>query len=308
MWWYIGRRALQAIPVVLGATLLIYAMVFLQPGDPIKALFGEKPVNETIRASIAAQYNLDDPFLIQWLKYLGNALTGDFGLTYAQQPVSQVIGDAFPVTLKLAVMALIIESVLGVAAGFYAGLRKGKLFDSTMLIVSLLVIAVPIFVFGFLMQLIFGVKLGWAPITVGGDASIKNLMLPAIVLGLVSFAYILRLTRTSVVENLTADHVRTARAKGLSDRSVNSRHVLRNSMIPVVTYLGADLGTLMAGAIVTEGIFNVPGIGNLAYRAIIRGEGSTVVSVVTLMVLVYVVMSLVVDLLYAWLDPRIRYA
>ncbi|KQX72646.1 MULTISPECIES: ABC transporter permease [Aeromicrobium] len=308
MWWYIGRRALQAIPVVLGATLLIYAMVFLQPGDPIKALFGEKPVNETIRASIAAQYNLDDPFLIQWLKYLGNALTGDFGLTYAQQPVSQVIGDAFPVTLKLAVMALIIESVLGVAAGFYAGLRKGKLFDSTMLIVSLLVIAVPIFVFGFLMQLIFGVKLGWAPITVGGDASIKNLMLPAIVLGLVSFAYILRLTRTSVVENLTADHVRTARAKGLSDRSVNSRHVLRNSMIPVVTYLGADLGTLMAGAIVTEGIFNVPGIGNLAFRAINRGEGSTVVSIVTLMVLIYVVMSLVVDLLYAWLDPRIRYA
>ncbi len=308
MWWYIGRRALQAIPVVLGATLLIYAMVFLQPGDPIKALFGEKPVNEAIRASIASQYNLDDPFLIQWLKYLGNAITGDFGLTYSQRPVSEVIGNAFPVTLKLAVMALIIESVLGIAAGFYAGLRKGKIFDSTMLVVSLLVIAVPIFVFGFLMQLIFGVKLGWAPITVGGDASIRNLLLPATVLGLVSFAYILRLTRTSVVENLTADHVRTARAKGLSERSVNSRHVLRNSMIPVVTYLGADLGTLMAGAIVTEGIFNVPGLGNEAFRAINRGEGSTVVSIVTVMVLVYVVMSLVVDLLYAWLDPRIRYA
>lgn len=307
MWWYIGRRALQAIPVVLGATLLIYAMVFLQPGDPIKALFGEKPVNETIRASIEAQYHLDDPFLWQWLQYLGGALTGDFGQTYSQRPVSEVIGQAFPVTLKLAFMALIIESVLGIAAGFYAGLRKGKIFDSTMLVVSLVVIAIPIFVFGFLMQLIFGVKLGWAPITVGGDASIKNLLLPAIVLGLVSFAYILRLTRTSVVENLTADHVRTARAKGLSDRSVNSRHVLRNSMIPVVTYLGADLGTLMAGAIVTEGIFNVPGIGNEAFRAINRGEGSTVVSIVTLMVLIYVVMSLVVDLLYAWLDPRIRY-
>lgn len=308
MWWYIGRRALQAIPVVLGATLLIYAMVFLQPGDPIKALFGEKPVNESIRAAIEAQYHLDDPFLWQWLQYLGGALTGDFGLTYSQRPVSDVIAEAFPVTLKLSIMALIIESVLGIAAGFYAGLRKGKLFDSTMLVVSLVVIAIPIFVFGFLMQLIFGVKLGWAPITVGGDASIKNLLLPAIVLGLVSFAYILRLTRTSVTENLSADHVRTARAKGLSDRSVNSRHVLRNSMIPVVTYLGADLGTLMAGAIVTEGIFNVPGIGNAAYRAILRGEGSTVVSIVTLLVLVYVVMSLVVDLLYAWLDPRIRYA
>jgi len=308
MWWYIGRRALQAIPVVLGATLLIYAMVFLLPGDPIKALFGEKPVNETIRASIEAQYHLDDPFIWQWLQYLGGAVTGDFGLTYSQRPVSDVIGQAFPVTLKLSIMALIIESVLGIAAGFYAGLRKGKLFDSTMLVVSLVVIAIPIFVFGFLMQLIFGVKLGWAPITVGGDASIQNLLLPAIVLALVSFAYILRLTRTSVTDNLSADHVRTARAKGLSDRSVNSRHVLRNSMIPVVTYLGADLGTLMTGAIVTEGIFNVPGLGNEAFRAINRNEGSTVVSIVTLMVLVYVVMSLLIDLLYAWLDPRIRYA
>lgn len=308
MWWYIGRRVLQAIPVVLGATLLIYAMVFLQPGDPIKALFGEKPVNEAVRASIEAQYHLDDPFLWQWLQYLGGALTGDFGLSYSQQPVSELIAEAFPVTLKLALMALVIESVLGITAGFYAGLRKGGLFDSTMLVVSLLVIAVPIFVFGFLMQLIFGVKLGWAAITVGGDASFQNLLLPATVLALVSFAYILRLTRTSVIENLTADHVRTARAKGLTDRSVNSRHVLRNSLIPVVTFLGADLGTLMAGAIVTEGIFNIPGIGNLAFRAIGRGEGSTVVSVVTVMVLVYVVMSLFVDLLYAWLDPRIRYA
>lgn len=308
MWWYIGRRVLQAIPVVLGATLLIYAMVFLQPGDPIKALFGEKPVNESVRASIEAQYHLNDPFLLQWLQYLGNALTGDFGLTYSQRPVSEVIAEAFPVTLKLALMALVIESVLGITAGFYAGLRKGGVFDSTMLVVSLLVIAVPIFVFGFLMQLVFGVKLGWAAITVGGDASFQNLLLPAIVLALVSFAYILRLTRTSVIENLTADHVRTARAKGLTDRSVNSRHVLRNSLIPVVTYLGADLGTLMAGAIVTEGIFNVPGIGNEAFRAINRGEGSTVVSIVTVMVLVYVVMSLIVDLLYAWLDPRIRYA
>jgi oligopeptide transport system permease protein len=308
MWWYIGRRILQAIPVVLGSTLLIYAMVFLLPGDPITALFGDKPVSQAVRDSIAEQYHLDDPFLWQWLQYLGNAMTGDFGLTFSQRPVSDVIAQAFPVTLKLSLMALAIESILGIAAGFYAGLRRGKIFDSTMLVVSLLVIAVPIFVFGFLMQLVFGVKLGWAPITVGGDASFKNLLLPAIVLGLVSFAYILRLTRTSVIENLTADHVRTARAKGLTEGSVNRRHVLRNSMIPVVTYLGADLGTLMAGAIVTEGIFNIPGIGNEAFRAVIRGEGATVVSIVTVMVLVYVLMSLVVDLLYAWLDPRIRYA
>lgn len=140
------------------------------------------------------------------------------------------------------------------------------------------------------------------------QATFQELLLPAIVLGLVSFAYVLRLTRTSVIENLTADHVRTARAKGLPDGQVNRRHVLRNSLIPVVTFLGADLGGLMAGAVVTEGIFNVPGVGNLAFEAVRRGETPTIVSVVTIMVLVYVVTSLVVDLLYALLDPRIRYA
>ncbi len=308
MWWYIGRRALQAIPVLLGSTFLIYALVFLQPGDPIAALFGEKPVSDAVRDQIAAQYNLDKPFIVQWLLYLQGIFTLDFGVAYSGRPVTELLADALPVTLRLAFMALVIEAVLGIAAGFYAGLRRGKLFDSTMLVVSLVVIAIPIFVFGFLMQLVFGVRLGWVPITAGQDAGFRELLVPAIVLGLVSFAYVLRLTRTSVVENLMADHVRTARAKGVSDRDVNRRHVLRNSLIPVTTYLGADLGTLMAGAIVTEGIFNIPGIGNLAYQAILRGEGSTVVSVVTVMVLIYIVMSLVVDLLYAALDPRIRYA
>jgi len=308
MWWYVCKRLLQAIPVVLGATLLIYAMVFLRPGDPVLALFGDKPVSDAVKAQIEQQYHLDQPFLVQWLLFLKGAVTLDFGQSFTGQPVIDLVARTFPVTIKLALMALVVEAVLGVAAGFFAGLRKGKLFDSTMLVVSLLVIAVPIFVFGFVLQLVVGIKLGWAPATVGGDASIGRLILPAIVLGLVSFAYVLRLTRTSVVENLTADHVRTARAKGLSDAKVNTRHVLRNSLVPVVTFLGADLGSLMAGAVVTEGIFNVPGVGNLAFSAVNRGENPTIVSVVTIMVLVYVATSLVVDLLYAVLDPRIRYA
>lgn len=308
MWWYVCKRLLQAIPVVLGATLLIYAMVFLRPGDPVLALFGDKPVSDAVKAQIEQQYHLDQPFLVQWLLFLKGAVTLDFGQSFTGQPVIDLVARTFPVTIKLALMALVVEAVLGVAAGFFAGLRKGKLFDSTMLVVSLLVIGVPIFVFGFVLQLVVGIKLGWAPATVGGDASIGRLILPAIVLGLVSFAYVLRLTRTSVVENLTADHVRTARAKGLSDAKVNTRHVLRNSLVPVVTFLGADLGSLMAGAVVTEGIFNVPGVGNLAFSAVNRGENPTIVSVVTIMVLVYVATSLVVDLLYAVLDPRIRYA
>lgn len=308
MWWYVAKRLLQAVPVLLGSTLLIYGLVFLQPGDPVVALFGDKPISPAIHRQIVEQYHLNEPFLVQWLEFLKGAVQGNFGTSFSGQPVSTLVSQAFPVTFKLSIMALIIEGVFGVIAGFYSGLRRGGIFDSTMLVVSLTVIAVPIFVLGYLMQLIFGVKLGWAAVTVGGDATIGRLMLPAVVLGLVSFAYVLRLTRTSVIENLTADHVRTARAKGLSDGQVNRRHVLRNSMIPVVTFLGADLGSLMAGAVVTEGIFNIHGVGYLAYDAVRRNEGPTIVSVVTIMVFIYIVTSLAVDLLYAVLDPRIRYA
>ncbi len=308
MWWYITKRVLQTIPVVLGATFIIYALVFLRPGDPIVGLFGDKPVNEATRAALEAQYNLDKPFLVQWLLFLKDALVFDFGQSYTGRSVNELLATTFPTTIKLAFMALFIELVLGVLAGTIAGLRKGKLFDSTMLVASLLVIAVPIFVFGFVMQLFFGVKWDLVPPTVGDNDSFTNLLLPATVLGLVSFAYVLRLTRSAVAENLLADHVRTARAKGLSEGTVTRRHVLRNSLIPVVTYLGTDLGALMAGAVVTEGIFNINGVGGLAYDAIRTGESPTVVSVVTVMVLVYVATSLLVDLLYAVLDPRIRYA
>jgi oligopeptide transport system permease protein len=308
VWWYVGKRLLQTIPVILGATFIIYALVFLRPGDPIAGLFGDKPINEGVKQQIEQQYNLDKPFLVQWLLFLKGAVTGDFGNSYTGRPVIDLVEQAFPVTITLALMALAIEMVLGIIAGTIAGLRRGGLFDSTMLVTSLVVIAVPIFVFGFVLQLIFGVKLGWVPPTVGGDWTVGKLILPAFVLGLVSFAYVLRLTRTSVAENLSTDHVRTARAKGLSERQVVKNHVLRNSLIPVVTFLGVDLGALMAGAVVTESIFNIPGVGNLAYGAIKRGENPTVVSVITIMVLVYVLASLLVDLLYAWLDPRIRYA
>jgi oligopeptide transport system permease protein len=308
VWWYIVKRVLQTIPVVLGATFIIYALVFLRPGDPIVGLFGDKPVSEATRVALEAQYNLDKPFLVQWLLYLKDALVFDFGTSYSGRSVNDLLASAFPTTIKLALMALFIELVLGVLAGTIAGLRKGKLFDSTMLVASLLVIAVPIFVFGFVMQLFFGVKWDLVPPTVGDNDSFKNMLLPATVLGLVSFAYVLRLTRNAVSENLLADHVRTARAKGLPEGMVVRRHVLRNSLIPVVTYLGADLGALMAGALVTEGIFNINGVGGLAYDAIRTGESPTVVSVVTCMVLIYVATSLIVDLLYAVLDPRIRYA
>ena len=261
-----------------------------------------------MRDALAAQYHLDDPLLVQWLYFLKGAVTLDFGNTFSGQPVIDLIRQTFPVTVTLAVMALLIDAVIGVVMGTIAGLRRNGVFDSSMLLLSLLLMSIPIFVVGFVMQLTFGVKLGIAPVTVGGDWNIGSLILPAIVLAIGNFAYTLRLTRTSVAENLSADHVRTARAKGLRGGLVVRNHVLRNSLIPVVTYLGINLGSLMAGAIITETIFNIPGVGNAAYRAITQGETPTVVAIVTVMVMVYVLMSLVVDLVYAVLDPRIRYA
>ena len=301
------RRFLQLIPVFFGATLLVYFLVFATPGDPIAALSGGKPMAPAVEAALRAQYNLDQPFWIQYGLYLKNLVTLNLGQTFSGQDVSAVIGRAYPVTARLAIMALAFEAVFGVFFGVIAGLRKGKLFDSTVLVASLIVIAVPTFVLGFVLQLVVGVRLGWARPTVSGTAPWNELVLPALVLGLVSLAYVIRLTRTSIGENMDADYVRTATAKGLTRRRVVVVHILRNSLIPVVTFLGADLGSLMGGAIVTEGIFNVPGVGNLLYKAILKGESATVVAVVGILVIVFVVANLVVDLLYAWLDPRIRY-
>ncbi|WP_182000298.1 ABC transporter permease [Corynebacterium diphtheriae] len=305
---YIGRRLLQMIPVFFGATLLLYALVFLMPGDPVAALGGDRGLTEAARARISAEYNLDKPFLVQYLLYIKGIFQLDFGTTFSGRPVAEAMAHAFPVTIKLAVMALIFEAVFGVIFGVIAGMRRGGIFDSTVLVLSLLVIAVPSFVIGFVFQFFVGVKWGLLPVTVGSNVSVKSLLMPAIVLGALSFAYVVRLTRQSVSENLTADYVHTARAKGLKGSTVTMRHVLRNSLIPVATYLGADLGALMAGAIVTEGIFGINGVGGTMYHAILKGEPTTVVSFTTVLVIVYIIANLVVDLIYALLDPRIRYA
>lgn len=308
MLWYTGKRVLQMIPVFFGATFLIYFMVFSLPGDPIAALYGDRPPAPGVIEQIRAQYNLDQPFIVQYFLYIGGLFQGDFGTTFSGRPVADVMASAFPITLRLATLALLFEAVAGIIVGLVAGLRKGKWFDASALVVSLLLISVPTFVIGFVLQLIFGVELGWARTTVSGAAPYSELVLPAIVLASVSFAYIVRLTRASVADNLNADFVRTATAKGLSRRRVVTVHVLRNSLVPVVTFLGVDLGSLMVGAIVTEGIFNINGVGGTVYRAVILGEGPTVVSFIAVMVIIFVVANLLVDLLYAALDPRIRYA
>ena len=304
---YIGRRLLQTIPVFFGATFLIFAMVYLMPGDPVAALGGDRGLSEAAAAQIRAQYNLDKPFWMQYLLYLKGVFTLDFGTAFNGQKVTSIMANAFPTTAWLALYALTIETILGISLGVIAGMRRGKWFDSTILVVSLLLISVPTFVLGFVLQYVLGVQLAILPTTASQVVDFRSLTMPAMVLGGVSLAYVIRLTRQSISENVSADYVRTARAKGLSGGVVMTRHILRNSLIPVATFIGGDLGALMGGAIITEGIFNIHGVGGTLWNAIIKGEPQTVVSVTTVLVLVYIIANLIVDLLYAVLDPRIRY-
>jgi oligopeptide transport system permease protein len=298
---------LQAVPVFFGTTFLIYFMVFAMPGDPIIALFGDKGVNPAIAEKLREQYHLNEPFIVQYFIYIGGIFQGDFGTSFSGQPVANILAQTFPVTLRLALIAVTIETIVGITIGLFAGLRKGKLFDASSLVVSLILISTPVFVIAFVSQFFFAIQLGWARPTVSGAAGFTELLLPGAVLATVGVSYIIRLTRSSVIETSGQDFVRTAYSKGLTRPRVIRYHVLRNSLIPVVTYLSIDFGILLVGATVTEGIFNVPGVGRTLYQAIIRGEGPTVVSFVTVMVLIYLVVNLLTDLFYAVLDPRIRY-
>ncbi len=303
---YIARRLLLAIPVLIGASFLIFAMVFALPGDPIRALGGDRPLSPAVQAQLRDAYNLDDPLPIQYAKYVGGLAQGDFGTDFSGRPVSDIITDRFPVTLKLATVALLFEVFFGLVAGVLAGIRRKSFFDTLVLVSTTLIVSIPVFVLGFLAQYVFGLRLGLFPIA-GLTEGFRSYLLPGFVLAALSLAYVARLTRTSLVENLRNDYVRTARAKGLTPTSVIGKHTLRNSLIPVITFLGADFGLLLSGAIVTEGIFNVPGLGRAVFEAVQSQEGAVVVGIVTLFVFIYIFFNLVVDVLYAALDPRIRY-
>ncbi|MFV4914563.1 ABC transporter permease [Microbacterium lacticum] len=307
MFGYILRRLLQVIPVFLGATLLIYFMVFALPGDPIVALFGDKTPNPAVVEQLRAQYHLDQPFLVQYFYYITGIFQGDLGSTFSGQSVNDVLARTLPVTARLAVMAIAIEFTLAIIIGTISALRKGKLFDNTMLVIALIFVALPIFVLSFLAQYFLAIQWGWFKPTVGAQNDWGDLWLPAIVLGLSLYATSMRLMRSSVIDTLNQDWVRTAYSKGLPRRRVIPVHVLRNSLIPVITNTATNFGVLLVGATVTEGIFNVPGVGNTLFLAIQKHEGPTVVSFVTVFVIIYVLVNLLVDLLYGLLDPRIRY-
>lgn len=304
---YVARRLLQMVPVFAGATLLIFLMVNVM-GDPVAGLCGERQCDPATAARLKQEFGLDQPVWRQYLTYMGNILTGDFGTAFNGQKVTELMATSFPVTVRLTIVAILFEIVIGVTLGVVTGLSRGRPVDTGVLLVTLVVISVPTFVTGLLLQLLLGVEWGWIKPSVSPQARFDELIVPGLVLASVSLAYVTRLTRTSIAENARADYVRTAVAKGLPRHRVIVRHLLRNSLIPVVTFVGADVGFLMGGAIVTERIFNIHGVGYQLYQGILRQSTQTVVGFVTVLVLVFLVANLLVDLLYAVLDPRIRYA
>jgi oligopeptide transport system permease protein len=288
---YVARRILQMIPVVFGTTFLIYAMVWAVPTDPFAGRCGQRPCPEAYVTAMREKFNLDDPLIVSYFKYLGNLLTGNFGETFQ----------------RLAFVAIVFEIVIGIGAGILAGLRRGKFIDNFVLISTLIVIAIPVFVIGTVLQYFLGIRWQIFPATVPAGAPWNSLILPGFVLASLSLAYVARLVRASLGENIRSDYVRTATAKGLGGRRIIGLHVMRNSLIPVVTFIGADFGALLGGAIVTEGIFNIAGVGGLTYRAIKTQDAAMVTGVVTVLVLVFLLVNLLVDLLYGVLDPRISH-
>jgi peptide/nickel transport system permease protein/oligopeptide transport system permease protein len=329
---YAVRRLLQFVPVILGTLFLLHYMQsisFQINGNPVRALFGDRqPPPETI-AALTRAFGLDDPCLEQtgnpcvgmFVDRIGGYFQGDFGVDFNQQPVTDLIARAVPITLRLTFLAIVFEAVIGILAGVLAGLRKERFADNVVRVVTVLAISVPIFVVGVLAQIIFGLWIGdWvrdrgAPgwvqaifsISYQSDYPWASLVIPAMVLAATTLGIVARMTRTGLIESLRSDYIRTARAKGLKPRRIVGIHALRTCLIPVVTLIGIDIGGLMAGAIVTEGIFNIPGIGGLMFRAAATGETPIIMAMVPLLVLVYLITSLFVDVLYAVLDPRIRY-
>lgn len=303
---YLIRRLLLVIPVLLGTILLVFSLVFLLPGDPIRRLAGTKPVSQSTYNEITSRYHLDKPFVVQYLYYVDGLVHGDLGATFSGRDVSSIIKERFPVTLNLTLGAFAVEVLLGLALALIAATKRRTFFDTAILVYTLFMITVPVIVLAFVLQYVFGVKLKWFPVA-GIREGWKSYVLPSLTLGLGSAAGLGRLARSNILDNMAGEHIRAAIARGLPRSRVIGRHVLKNSLVPIVTILGLDLAYLMGGAVITETIFNLPGLGNQLVVGIQTENGPIVVGLVTLSTVIFVFMILIVDLLCARIDPRISY-
>jgi ABC-type dipeptide/oligopeptide/nickel transport system permease component len=317
---YIGRRVLQFIPVFLGVTLMLFILTRVIPGDPVAMMSGQRAQSPAILAAMRHAYGLDLPLPQQYLKYLSDILHGDFGRSIATgRLVSDIFIEKYPYTVRLALAAIIIEIVVGISAGVVSAVKQYSFWDVSVTLSTSLLVSLPVFWLGMLLQMFFGIWLkNWTngqfylPMSGAGTPggpfpSYVYLILPAITLASVSTAYAARIMRSQLLEVNGSDYIRTARAKGLSEGAVLWRHAIKNALIPVVTFIALDLGAMMAGAILTETVFNWPGIGYAIYTAINKRDWPVVIGSTIIVTMVYMVINLVVDISYAFLDPRIRY-
>lgn len=301
---YLIRRILAAIPVLLGVSLIVFLMIHLIPGDPVQHILGEFASPERV-AELRNQLGLNDPLPIQYLKFLSKAIRGDLGRSLISNvPVVDEIARAFPVTIQLAIYSIIVSSLFGLLAGIIAAVRHNTFWDQLAMIGALFGISTPSFWLALILMMIFAYNLGWFPIS--GYSGLSSLVLPTAVLAALSAGSIARITRSSMLEVLGQDYIRTARAKGLDEETVVLKHSLKNAMIPVVTLVGLQFGSLLAGAIITETVFALPGLGRLAVQAITTRDFPMIQGVTLFVATLFVLTNLIVDLMYGLIDPRIR--
>ncbi|MCE5329568.1 ABC transporter permease [bacterium] len=306
MFYYILKRILQIVPVIIGITILLFVLMYIIPEDPAKLIL-EKGATPQALQNLREKMGTDKPVYVQYWRYVKQLAQGDLGTSYRyRRSVNSILAEHYPNSIKLAFAAIFIESILGIFAGIISAVRKYSFLDVLVTISTTILVCIPVYWLGMLMQIGFGLKLGWLPMSGMGDGSIKYYILPALTLASVSTAFVARITRSTMLDVMTNDYIRTAYAKGLSNNSVIYKHALKNAMIPVITYIGIDLGTLMGGAILTETIFAWPGIGRTIYLAILQRDAPVVIGGTIVLVLIFVFVNLIVDIIYAILDPRIR--
>ncbi|TVQ37200.1 MAG: ABC transporter permease [Spirochaetaceae bacterium] len=293
------------IPVVFGVSIIVFSIIRLIPGDPARAIAGVNATPQFIE-QVRVRYLLDQPLYVQYGRFLTDFMRGELGNSiFSGRPVTTEIGERFPRTLLLATVSLVIATMLGVTAGIVSATRRNSLFDNASMLVALVGVAAPVFWMALMLQLLFAVQLRILPAT--GIGTLRHIVLPSITLGTASAALMARITRSSMLDVLRQDFITTARAKGLNERLVVYKHALKNALIPVVTVLGLQFGILLGGAVLTETVFAWPGVGRLLVDAILRRDYPIVQGTVMLLALLFVLINLVVDIVYAFLDPRIHY-
>lgn len=303
---YLMRRLALTFPIILGIVVVTFFLVQLIPGDAVSAMQGQVKMSAQQMEQMRQAMGLNDPLLVQLGRYLGRLAQGDLGRSlFGSQPVALLIAANIGATFQLAVAGMLVAIVMGVPLGVFAAVKQGTAWDVGATMIAMLGVSIPAFWLGLMMIQLFAVTLGWLPIT--GDRGLRGLLMPAVALGLAEAAIITRLTRSTLVEVLAMDYVRTARAKGLVERAVVWKHALRNALLPLLTMIGMQFGTLFGGAVIIENVFSRQGLGTLATQAVINRDFPVVQGCVMVAALLYVLVNLLVDVLYAVADPRIRY-